>query len=330
MTKHELELCASDGECVSPLICRAMFPGGQKRCTRACASTGQCMTGTVCEQIGSEKFCAGDDTGRQCSVAQNCNFGCLGNDPSIAYCTKECVSGADCPNGYGCMLVQDQPPIRTCVRAEAACYSGDTSACIGPGFCDESPQLWVGGCTSACSSQLDCPQRAAGLSPWSCSGGMCRRPADVFGPVEGGATPAQYVNNCQGQVINVCNDAQHIDFVNFTIPNAPAATCGASTTTDGVPGDSCVNSCRYQGGCTFGFSCVAVGGVGNGRIGLCLRSGGGEVGASCANDTQCVFGYCFNGKCSRDCTADGICPGGTTCVAGGGPAVEGQPFKRCQ
>jgi hypothetical protein len=159
---------------------------------------------------------------------------------------------------------------------------------------------------------------------------MCRRPADVYGPVEGGATPAQYVNDCKGQVVNVCNDNQHIDFTAFTIPNPPAAACGAQTTTNGVPGDSCVNSCRYQGGCSYGFACVAVGGIGNGRIGLCLPTGFIEVGAPCANDTQCAFGYCLNGKCSRDCTQDGICPNGTTCVAGGGPAVEGKPFMRCQ
>jgi hypothetical protein len=128
----------------------------------------------------------------------------------------------------------------------------------------------------------------------------------------------------------VCNDGQHIDFGAFTIPNPPVVSCSSSTTTDGPAGDSCVDSCRYQGGCPFGFACTAVGGVGGARIGLCIPTGSGEVGASCANDTQCAFGYCLNGTCSRDCSSDGICPGATSCVAGGGPNVEGMPFRRCQ
>jgi len=59
--------------------------------------------------------------------------------------------------------------------------------------------------------------------------------------------------------------------------------------------------------------------------------GFGEVGAACASDTQCAFAYCNQGKCSRDCTADGVCPGGSTCTAAGGqaPNVEGVPFRRC-
>jgi hypothetical protein len=282
------------------------------------------MTGTVCEANGSEQYCAGDDTGRPCTGASACNFGCIGSQ----YCTVACVSGADCPNGYGCMPVGTT---RVCVRAEEPCAAGQAQGCIAPSACDESPQMYVGGCTLVCNSAADCPQRAAGLAPWSCdAGGICRRPADVHGPVQGGATPAQYVNDCQGQVVNVCNDAQHLDFNAFSIPNPPAASCGATTTTDGLPGDSCVNSCRYQGGCSYGFACVAVGGVGSGRIGLCLPTGGGEVGAGCQFDAQCAFGYCRSGSCSRDCTADGICPGGASCVAGGGPPVDGQPFRRCQ
>lgn len=320
-TKHELELCATDGECAAPLVCRGMFPGGQKRCTRLCSSTGQCMTGTVCQAIGSEMYCAGEDTGRTCTAGGDCNYACVTNQQ---YCTKQCSTGADCPNGYGCQPYAGQ---KVCVLAEAYCESG--SQCTVA--CDTSATLWVSGCTTQCTSAADCPQRAAGLSPWSCNGGYCSRPADVVGPLPGG-DPALYVNNCQGKVVNVCNDNQHMDFTAFTIPNPPAAACGAQTPTDGAPGDSCVNSCRYQGGCSYGFACVAVGGINNNsvRIGLCLPTGFIEVGAPCANDTQCAFGYCVNNKCSRDCTKDGICPGGTTCVDGGTPAVEGQPFKRCQ
>jgi hypothetical protein len=154
----------------------------------------------------------------------------------------------------------------------------------------------------------------------------------VLGPLPGGSTPTQYYCNAQQQVVNLCNDAQHIDFQKFIIPQPPQVSCNSGVTQDGVPGDACVDSCRYQGGCAFGFSCTAVGNVGGARIGLCLPHGAGEVGVACANDTQCAFGYCSNGKCSRDCTADGVCPTGSACVAVGGqaPTVEGQTFRRCQ
>ncbi|HVY47276.1 MAG TPA: hypothetical protein VHB21_15415, partial [Minicystis sp.] len=246
-------------------------------------------------------------------------------------CTVACVTGADCPNGYGCEGV-GSPPVRVCVKAEAPCGPGDTSACIAQAACDVGTNMVVGGCTLACSSASDCPRRAAGLPTWTCDG-LCRRPADVAGPLETGYAPAQYACNGAGTEVDVCNDGHHIDFDQFIVPNPPPVSCGATQTTDGVPGDACVDSCRYQGGCPFASACVALGTFDNGatRVGLCLPTGAGEVGAACSHDRDCVFGYCLTtGRCSRDCTADGICPGGTTCTAAGGPAVEGQPFRRCE
>ena len=148
--------------------------------------------------------------------------------------------------------------------------------------------------------------------------------------VQQGGDPAEYACNENGLPTTLCNDAQHIDFNAFNIPAAPFVDCNSPMATAGAPGDSCVDSCRYQGGCRFGFACVAVGGVGQSRIGLCLPSGAGEIGSFCSIDAQCSFGYCVNGKCSRDCTSDGICPGAGSCVATGGPPVEGAPFRRCQ
>ena len=113
-------------------------------------------------------------------------------------------------------------------------------------------------------------------------------------PLQNGATPAQYAcdPNDADAVVNVCNDAQHIDYQAFDIPNPPGVSCSATTTTAGIATDSCVDSCRYQGSCPYGFACVGVGSVGSSRIGLCLPTGGGEVGAPCSHDGDCVFGYC--------------------------------------
>jgi len=266
------------------------------------------------------------DVGRPCAVADECNFACL---LPQKYCTTTCNTGADCPSGYGCQGV-GTPATRICVKLEAACDPSDTSACIAPAACDTSPSLVVAGCTIACDVPADCPQRAAGLPAWSCQGGLCRRPSDVKGPLQGGTIPAQYACDASKAVVNVCNDAQHLDFEKFTIPNPPPVSCSATVTTDGVPGDACVDTCRYQGGCSWGFTCTAVGNVGSARIGLCLVDGTQEPGAACSSGTQCAFGYCVNGKCSRDCSADGLCPTGTTCVVASGPPVDGLPYKRCE
>ena len=328
--KGMLDPCSADGECAVNLACRPLQRNGpEKRCLPTCASNASCPAGTRCELLDGTQYCAGIDVGRFCTDGSSCNFACTGTQ----YCTMQCASGADCPNGYGCMAI-GSPAQRVCVKAEAPCSAQDPSACIVPAACDEVwPTLIVSGCTLACASASDCPRRASGLPSWTCQGGACRRPSDVVGPLEGGA-PAEYACNAQGQPINVCNDNQHINFTTFTFPAPPFVDCASPTTTEGFPGDSCLDSCRYQGGCRSGYGCTAVGGLGNERIGLCLPTGTGEVGAPCALDAQCVFGYCSGPlnakKCSRDCTYDGVCPTGSSCVAVGGPAVEGVAFKRCQ
>lgn len=318
----ELELCAASSDCAAGLSCQPMVRYGPQRCTRSCSDSSQCMTGTRC--LGG--LCLGDDIGRWCSDETPCSYGCL---VGPAYCTAPCVSGADCPGGYGCMEI-GTPPQRVCIKAEAYCNGTDSSACVVSAACDLSPTLIIGGCTLACSSAADCPQRAAPLPDWSCDG-LCRRPADVVGSLPGGYTPVEYHCNAQQQPVNLCNDAMHMDFAQWIIPSPPAVSCQSPMTTPGVAGDACVSTCRYQGGCPFGFACVALGNVGNERIGLCLPTGTSEPGTACSSHPECAFGYCGPSNiCSRDCTADGVCPGGQSCVAGEPPGVEGATFRRCQ
>jgi hypothetical protein len=326
-SKTELDLCSSDAECKTGL-CTAMYVGGQTRCTRGCSSNSDCMTNTRCVTIGANQLCVMSDIGRSCTTAASCNFACL---TSQQYCTMPCTTGSDCPNGYGCEPVGD-PAQNVCVKAEATCSSTDTSSCIASAACDMT--ILVSGCTLACNTASDCPQRAAGFAPWTCNG-LCVRPPDVYGPLPQGSTPAQYACNGSGTVVNLCNDAQHIDFTAFDIPPPPTVDCSSATTTAGIATDSCVDSCLYQGTCIHGYACVALGSVSNGtaRIGLCLPAlGGGEIGASCANDSECFFGYCSatTSLCTRDCSADGLCTTGSTCVVDGNIPVEGMPFKRCQ
>jgi len=324
-----LDLCTGDGTCAAGLLCRPEDIGGTSRCTPICTDTSECPTGDRCVTVGAEEYCVLSDVGRTCTASTNCNFGCL---TGPAYCTMPCSSGSDCPNGYGCEAV-GTPSVSVCVKAEVPCDT-DTSGCIAAAACDTSATLVVASCTLACTTASDCPQRAAGFDAWTCDG-LCRRPPDVYGPLPQGSTPAQYACDGSGTVVNLCNDAQHIDFVAFDIPGPPAVSCSATTTTAGIATDSCVDSCTYQGGCAFGYACTALGSVNGGgaRVGLCLPAlGGGEIGASCASSDECAFGYCntTSGTCSRDCTADDLCTTGSTCTASGSIPVEGLPFKRCQ
>jgi hypothetical protein len=322
--KSILSPCAIDNECASGM-CRSMRKdGGVKRCTDGCASNAQCPSGFRCETVNSETFCIAHDIGRTCDMADDCLFACLTTN---GYCTSTCNSGADCPNGYGCMPV-GSPATNVCVRTSADC-AADSTQCVVPAACDSSPTLVVSSCTIACNTAADCPQRALSLPPWTCDG-LCRRPGDVSGPLPGGFEPAQWACNGSNTVVNVCGDGLHLDFDTFTQPNPPAVSCGAPTTTDGLPGDACLDSCRLGAGCPYGFACAGLAEVGGQRIGLCMTAGGGEVGANCAKNIDCVFGTCQSGKCSRDCSKDGLCPDGSQCVNVGGTAIEGFPAKRCQ
>ena len=321
--KIELDLCASDAECKGGLICRSLYNGGPTRCTPTCASSCS-RAGARCLTISTDTYCADEDVGRTCNVSTpgTCNYACV----TPGYCTVKCTSGADCPNGYGCATVSAQ---KVCVRAEQYCGTGGGTTCSTLD-CDTS--ILASGCTLPCTSPSDCPQRSSVLTPWTCST-YCTRPSDVYGPLAQGQTASYACNNSNTEV-NLCNDAQHIDFATSTVPTPPTITCPVSSSVDGSSGDVCVDTCRYAGACAFGYECTGVGDITNTRVDVCTPSqGAGEVGSACSVDGDCAFGYCngTSNKCSRDCSADGICPTGSTCTAVGGPypTVEGIAFKRC-
>ena len=160
-SKIELDLCSSDAECKTGLLCRALYVGGKARCTPTCTSSSMCRAGARCVTIGKDTYCADADVGRSCSTMSpgTCNYACV----SPGYCTTPCTSGADCPNGYGCATVSAQ---KVCVRAEQYCGSGAMVACTSLD-CDTS--ILASGCTLPCSAPSDCPQRASVLTPWTCS-----------------------------------------------------------------------------------------------------------------------------------------------------------------
>lgn len=264
----------------------------------------------------------GRDIGKSCGAPADCGWGCL-KTGGTGYCTDACVSGADCPNGWGCMAVAGQ---RVCVQAEAYCGGGQL--CAGA-LCDDV-NLIAAGCTLPCSSGADCPLRAPGLPVWTCSGGICYRPADVFGPLPSGAAAEYACDLATGAAVNLCNDGLTI---NGGAPPAVDCSGGATSATPGAPGEKCADTCRYQGGCTYGFACVATASLGasSDLVGLCIKVGFQQVGQPCTDHSQCKYGFCpaTTGTCSRDCTADGLCPAGSTCQPAGG-SVAGMPFRACK
>lgn len=327
-----LDLCTADEDCGGDFLCRPMYVGGPKRCTRECTTSSQCMMGTRCESIGEERYCVQGDVGRLCSSDDECNSKCL---PNQGYCTSQCSSGGDCPNGFGCASTGSG---KVCVKVAIYCDQRDPSAgtCAPQGAaCDPGSGLIVQSCTTRCQFDSDCPQRALGLAPWRCNpgDGYCDRPNDIFGPVPGGRSTeyaCQYLGS--GPVRNLCNDGLQTNVDAWTNIDPPFVNCYANDTTLGKPGDMCIDTCRYQGGCQFGTYCAALTSVGNPwRVGVCLPTGHGEIGDPCTRHRDCAFGYCNlnTNKCSRDCSADDICPSGSTCVATG-VFVETKPFKRCE
>jgi hypothetical protein len=308
---HEFDRCQSDTDCASPLVCREMIKGAPMRCTRTCSTSSECMTGTRCTY--GTGFCAFDDDGKVCGGSGQCVDACA----ALGYCTSICTTALDCPGGWGC--VDAAGGQRACVRLDQLCSSTNYSACLSAAHCDEQTLL-VSGCTIQCKSVNDCPVRASGLPPWHCQQNVCYRPDDVWGPLPKGDTTQWACEPYNNSVVNLCGDG-------LTFDTAPSLSCPVSTS---VPTSGpCVQSCRYRGGCGYGWACVGVASVGSNRIGICVQTGFGEVGDACTRGEDCLFGLCQGNKCSRDCTADGVCPSGFSCVAAGGPTIDGMAWRVC-
>jgi hypothetical protein len=150
---------------------------------------------------------------------------------------------------------------------------------------------------------------------------VCLRPDDVWGAIPKGDPTQWACEPYNNTVVNLCADA-------LTFDAAPSLSCPVSVS---VPTTgSCVQSCRYSGGCGFGYACVGIATAGSQRIGICVETGAGEIGQGCAKNEDCLFGLCDSGLCSRDCSNDGVCPSGFSCIDGGAPLIESKAFRLCK
>lgn len=302
----EFDNCASNSDCSQGLVCLPMGVSQSPRCTRPCSSSSQCMAGTRCSPVppGKQMICAFDDDGKTCSstgTGQCADF-CM-YWPGHGYCTSVCENASQCPAGWGCS--QPIGGTRVCLRLDVPCTQA--SDCAGQA-CDDQT-LVVNGCSMQCTSAYDCPQRPPNLPPWVCESGFCFRPGDVFGPA-GKSETTSWACNAQGTPVSVCADG-------LTFDSPPTLTCNETVT---VPTQSpCVSSCLPTGGCGQGYACVNnVVGLGKPSIPtpICIKTGFVEIGQPCTKNEECMFGRCMGNKCSRDCSADQVCPSGFTCSAG--------------
>jgi hypothetical protein len=115
------------------------------------------------------------------------------------------------------------------------------------------------------------------------------------------------------------------------------ASCAAGTdcrsglcATDGSGGAAyCIEPCTVRGGCPHGFGCAPFRTSSGGAYSLfCVVAGRGDIGASCADSTDCRSAYCDTSRCTRICN-DGYCPGGTTC-SGTGITADGTAIRVCR
>jgi len=94
----------------------------------------------------------GFDTNKACDTNQN--FWCYGTGPTDAnaFCTQyQCTDDADCPGGWWCGTINDQPNVTTAKRNDWG-VDGTTSICLPRAY-----NLKPGSYCAPCKSDHDCP-----------------------------------------------------------------------------------------------------------------------------------------------------------------------------
>lgn len=299
-----LDPCVLDDDCQSRACGR--FGAAGLLCTRTCATRRDCPNGTVC---GSGR-CVPDDTGTPCDArtAVPCAQYCYTTTGStVAHCTHDCGSGADCPAGYAC---QNAGTASVCVRVETPCARAAdcaTSLCLDIG------------CTSACRTAADCPTRLPGLTPYTCdaaSGGVrvCNPPRATTPGAQGYVAGGDAMGSvCTPTGVNRCR----------------SAVCD-----DGESPAVCVQGCTPSGGCPVGWGCkpwLPDGPAGDIYL-ACRPAGSGAVGTTCTRGSDCATALCqgvtaTTGYCTRLC-GDGLCPTGMSCTFAG-TTVDGTRISLC-
>ena len=160
--------CANGQECSSGLC---VSDGQSSFCSQSCTQDADCPGDATCAGLtnGGGACVPGDNSGGAGGFGDNCNESadcasglCL-DDGDNVYCTEECQSNDDCPQGAGCF---DAGQVNVCAWLDepgGGMNDADASygePCDGPADCIEELCLSDGMtqfCSRYCSVASDCP-----------------------------------------------------------------------------------------------------------------------------------------------------------------------------
>jgi hypothetical protein len=304
--------CSSASEC--PYVVMDNSQGQEYYASHYKCSSNKCVPETGSSGPGQ--------LGANCTNDSSCNSGlfCVQTTEGN-WCSQWCsVSGQDCPDGFGCFLVEQGSDEGICAGGQNDKVFGEycfgDSDCKSPFFCLE---WWSGPfCTKSCTDVdggTGCPTGYTCYpSAESPSGGGACFPGTVSKKDDGKA--CSYSSDCKS---GLC----------FPDPGTESKYC--RTKCDPGAGT----------GCSGSFKCIAFPGDVTGTKGGCVPKAQlpeKADGASCDIDWQCASGYCYydaelgSSTCRKTCNpASPNCPSGEACMEVGYntgaclPAPDPQP-----
>lgn len=242
----------------------------------------------------------------------------LGPDDQNGICALYAGSGSDCtmtgcPTGQECVSGSCQP-----IMGDGTVCSPCTSNedCGGPAdICIGYPD---GGryCGQDCASNADC----GGDTCAALQGGGRQCARVVGGNFTCTAMPMGCTTSSDCPVGQQCQGGTCVAGLPGAGLGEPCDSndaCSSGLCSNGACTQTC-NSNDITGSCPAGFYCN--GSAASCNEGFCLAGGpgGGQLGQSCTEDTECASLFCEAGSCSQPCTPDGAatCPSGFACQTG--------------
>ena len=260
-----------------------------------CMADGDCADPQVCAVASSDgaRTCQDPEgpgiTGDACTDGSECRSGLCLNGA----CANPCVTGADCPNGFLCeerFIPLDNggsTNFNVCVEAPRPCQSDgdcdDPQICVidrsgmGADLTCQDPIPGSGDLGDACAMDNEC---RSGL----CLDDVCSR-------------PCERPNDCSADGSFICEPTQ--------VSTGSGANVSVNVCKPRPP-----TQCLSNNQCTAPNSCVAERGPREVDF-VCgdPNQGGGQLGDTCTQDSECAQNFCLDGVCTTPCQGMGDCSG---------------------
>ncbi len=260
-----------------------------------CESNADCSAPLICvvDAMTGERLCQ-DPVGNG-MTGDACNSGaeCASNLCLNGACANPCEGNADCPNGFICEIQSipleggGQASFNVCVEAPQPCLANDD--CTDPEICVatrmgnsveltcQDPVPGGGELGDMCVADSDC---LSGLCVDGACSEPCQRPIDCS-PDGSFVCEPEGSLTVNGQLLNVCK------------PKPP-------------------EQCLSNSQCSSPERCVAT----RGQSAIEFTCGmpnanGGNTGATCTTDSDCIQNLCLGGVCAPPCQGNGDCAAAT-------------------